>query len=242
MKIVLIGYGKMGQLIGQLAKEKGYSIAGIIDHSNGLLSNEEKLNLLKAADVAIEFTRPDSVFDNIKLCLDADIPIVVGTTGWLDKFDEVETMVMDKNGSLLYASNFSVGVNLFFKLLEQSVQLMNAYPDYHISVKEWHHQKKLDAPSGTALSLAKIIDKGKNYKEGIKLEAKENPNAEYLSIEAIRDGEITGTPQVRYQSAIDEITLRHTAFNRNGFAAGALLAAEWLQNKKGIFNFSEIFS
>jgi 4-hydroxy-tetrahydrodipicolinate reductase len=240
MKIVLIGYGKMGQMIAQLAKAKGYSIAGIIDHSQGLLNEEEKLQLLKNADVAIEFTRPDAVIANIELCMKAAIPLVVGTTGWMKLLPEVEQMVRKSNGALLYASNFSIGVNLFMKMLDACNQIMMEYPDYLVSMKEWHHNKKLDAPSGTALSLAEVIKKKRNFKEGNKLDEKENPSADYLSIEAIREGEITGIHQIRFKSEVDEITLRHKAFNRSGFASGALFAAEWLKGKKGIYNFSEI--
>ena len=241
MKIVLIGYGKMGQMIAKLAKDKGYSIAGIIDHKEGLLSNGEKINLLQHADVAIEFTRPDAVMANIELCLEAGIPMVVGTTGWMDYLPQVQQMVAQKNGTLLYASNFSVGVNLFIKMLDVCNNFMLQYPEYKVSMKEWHHAKKLDAPSGTALSLAGIIQQKRKFKEGIKLEEKEHPSTDYLSIEAIRQGEITGIHQIRFSGAVDEITLRHNAFNRSGFASGALFAAEWIREKKGIFNFTEVF-
>lgn len=241
MKIVLIGYGKMGRMIASLAKEKGYSIAGIIDHSEGLLSKEEKIKLLIQGEVAIEFTRPDAVISNIELCLDAGIPLVVGTTGWLTNLPQIEKKVKEKDGTLLYASNFSVGVNLFMKMLEYCNGIMAKYPEYLVSMKEWHHVHKLDAPSGTALSLAGIIQKERNFPGGIKLEANENPSGEHLSVEAIREGEITGIHQIRFKSEIDEITLRHNAFNRSGFAHGAILAAEWIRDKKGIFNFSEVF-
>jgi 4-hydroxy-tetrahydrodipicolinate reductase len=158
----------------------------------------------------------------------------------MNQLGEVSQWVKEKNGSLVYASNFSIGVNLFMKMVDHCNQIMMEYPEYLLSMKEWHHQQKLDAPSGTALSIGEVIQKKRHFPEGIQLNEEEKASKHYLAIEAIREGSITGTHQVRFQSETDEITLRHTAFNRSGFAGGALYAAEWIQGKKGLYNFSEI--
>jgi 4-hydroxy-tetrahydrodipicolinate reductase len=240
MKIVLIGYGKMGQMIAQMASARGHEIIAILDSAKASATEADKIELLKNGDVAIEFTRPDAVIGNIELCLKAGIPLVTGTTGWMNQLGEVSQWVKEKNGSLVYASNFSIGVNLFMKMVDHCNQIMMEYPEYLLSMKEWHHQQKLDAPSGTALSIGEVIQKKRHFPEGIQLNEEEKASKHYLAIEAIREGSITGTHQVRFQSETDEITLRHTAFNRSGFAGGALYAAEWIQGKKGLYNFSEI--
>jgi 4-hydroxy-tetrahydrodipicolinate reductase len=240
MKIVLIGYGKMGQMIAQMATAKGHEISSVFKSAEALANEAEKIELLQKADVAIEFTRPDAVIDNIQLCLKAGIPLVTGTTGWMNRLGEVAQWVKEKNGSLIYASNFSIGVNLFMKMVDQCNRMMMEYPAYMVSMKEWHHSQKLDAPSGTALSIGEIIHQERKFPQGIQLEAEEKASTQYLSVEAIREGSITGIHQVRFQSETDEITLRHKAFNRSGFAGGALFAAEWIKEKKGLYNFNEI--
>ncbi len=235
MKIALIGYGKMGKEIEKIAIDRKHEVVMKISSKNKNFHKDEQF---KSSDVAIEFTRPEAAIDNILKCLDANIPVVCGTTGWYDKLSEVENEVTEKKGTLFYASNFSVGVNLFFALNRYLARLMNGHSEYNCRLKEWHHVHKLDKPSGTALSLASDILKENKKYSGWNLGNSDEENT-LLQIESIREGEIPGTHEVYYQSAIDEILIRHTAHNRKGFATGAIIAAEWILGKKGIFTMND---
>lgn len=234
MKIALIGYGKMGKEIEQIALEKGHEIVLKI-------TSKDKLTVpqLKHCDVAIEFTRPETVIDNINLCLEANVPIVVGTTGWYHAFDQIKQQVTSTNQSLFYATNFSVGVNLFFKLNEQMAQLMQGY-GYELSIEEIHHTQKLDAPSGTAITTAERLLANYPAKKNWKLA--EEASATDIAITAVRTPNVPGTHKVTFNSDIDSISLEHIAHNRKGFAGGALLAAEWLTDKKGVFTMKDLLN
>jgi 4-hydroxy-tetrahydrodipicolinate reductase len=236
MNIALIGYGKMGKIIEKITLERGHTISCIIDKDEDwkLLSNNSI-----PTDVAIDFSTPSTVVKNIKECFAKEIPIVVGTTGWQSEIDILKSLCTQENKSLLWASNFSVGVNIFFKINEELAKRMNQYPQYDVSMEETHHTAKLDAPSGTALSLAdtiiKHIDRKKTWVLG------ESKPTDSLSIQAHRIDPIPGTHRILYDSDIDNIEIIHTAKNRNGFAIGAVIGAEWLVNHKGWHEFKDIF-
>ncbi len=225
MKIALLGYGKMGKAIEQIALERGHEIVLKIGSSNKALITSIK------ADVAIDFSLPSTVVENIKHCFNQDIPIVVGTTGWNDALKEIDTLCHSKKQSLLYASNFSIGVNLFFEMNKKLAELMNHFEQYDVSINETHHTEKLDAPSGTALSLAGQIT------TKIKRKTKEN-----LNIFSHRKTNVIGDHLITYTSEIDQIELNHKAKNRKGFAQGAVLAAEWLIDKKGLFTMTDMLN
>jgi 4-hydroxy-tetrahydrodipicolinate reductase len=233
MNILLIGYGKMGKTIEAIATQQGHTIAGIID-----IHNIETIGHANA-DVAIEFSHPEAAFENVKRCLKANIPVVCGTTGWLERRKEIEEVCQQQNGTFFYASNFSVGVNLFFKLNAQLAKLMNAFPVYNVSVDEIHHTQKKDAPSGTAITLAedilRNIDRKKTWTNG----KEESP--EQLSIFSHRIDPAPGTHTVLYKSEIDNIEIRHTAHTREGFARGAVDVAAWLvaEKKKGVLSMDD---
>lgn len=230
MKIALVGYGKMGKIIHQIALKRGHDVVATLDETPTL----EKLN---NPDVVIEFSSPESAFGNIKFCLENKIPVVAGTTGWLEKKPEVEKIALENETGFLYGSNFSLGVNLFFALNEKLAEMMAPFQnDYSCQLEEIHHIHKKDAPSGTAISIAEGIFKHSDYNSW-KLEETEGTS---LGIEAIREGEVPGTHSVYYRSEVDEIEIKHTAFNRNGFALGAVIAAEFLKDKKGIFSMKEV--
>ena len=231
MKIVLIGYGKMGKTIEQIALSRGHEISGRIDVADNFTSFD------KSADVAIEFTQPAAAIHNLKTCFDKGIPVVCGTTGWLQHKDEVEKHCQGKNGTLLYSSNFSLGVNLFFKLNEYLSTLMNRHNQYEVSIDETHHTQKKDAPSGTAITLAQGVMKNLTRKKEWHLGTTENPNA--LVINSFRIDPAPGTHVVKYASEVDDIEITHTAHTREGFALGAVLVAEWLAGKKGIFTMDD---
>lgn len=237
MNIALIGYGKMGKEIEQIALSRGHKIALIVDAHN---ASSYSLEELKKADVAIEFSTPDSALDNIHKCFDAGVPVVVGTTGWLNKLEEVKKACTDKNQTLFYTSNYSIGVNLFFKLNQQLAKLMNRYKEYNVSMEEIHHVHKLDAPSGTAISLAnqvlENIDEKKKWVNAATADKSE------LGIISKRLDEVPGTHTVTYSSDIDEISISHIAYSRKGFALGAVVAAEWVHNKKGIFGMEQLMA
>ena len=191
---------------------------------------------LSIADAAIDFSHPSAAFDNIKNCIDSQVPVVSGTTGWLDRFDEIKSYCQDHNGAFIYASNFSIGVNLFFNLNAHLAKMMEQIKGYDVSMEEIHHVHKLDAPSGTAISLANdILENSEKKQWNI-----ESPKSDDLFIKVKREGEVPGTHSVSYTSAIDGIEIKHTAFNRTGFALGAVVAAEWLQEKKGVFNMKDV--
>ena len=235
MNIALLGYGKMGKEIEKAAIERGHSIVLKVDVNN---ANTFTLSELKEADVAIEFSTPSTAISNMYKCFDAGVPVVVGTTGWLEQLNEVKQKCVDTNQTLFYASNYSIGVNLFFKLNEYLAKLMNAFPNYNVAMEEIHHIHKLDAPSGTAISLADQIlgkiDRKNNWVNTVEKDQKE------LSIISKRIDEVPGTHTVTYQSAVDEISMTHTAHNRTGFAVGAVVAAEWLKGKKGVFGMNDL--
>ena len=234
MNIALIGYGKMGKEIEAIALKRGHSVVLKINSSN---SNSIKENDLKKADVAIEFSTPQTVLENIKKCLEAELPIVVGTTGWYENFEVVKKNCVEKKGSLFHATNYSLGVNLFFKVNSYLAELMNKYSDYEVSMEEIHHIHKLDKPSGTAITLANQAIAKLERKNNWSIDSK---NPDTLFIKDIREGEVPGTHIIKYHSDIDDIEIMHKAHNRKGFALGAVIAAEFLHNKKGIYTMSDI--
>ena len=230
MKIALVGYGKMGKIIGEIAESRGHEVVAKLNESPTL----ENLN---DPDVVIEFSNPEVAFNNIKICLENIIPVVCGTTGWLDQKPEIEKIATENETAFLYGSNFSLGVNLFFALNEKLADLMKNFSEYKVQLEEIHHTHKKDAPSGTAISLAEGIIKNDNRFDAWKLdETKGNE----LGIFAIRQDEVPGTHSIFYRSEVDEIEIKHTAFNRNGFALGAVIAAEWIQGKKGNFSMKDV--
>ncbi len=237
MNIALLGYGKMGKAIEEIALQKGHNIVMRITDQN--LNELNKENLQKA-DVAIEFTSPQSVVTNIMLCFGAAIPVVCGTTGWLSQMKTVKEKCKEKNGTFLYASNFSIGVNIFFELNKKLAQFMNLHDNYNVSIEEVHHTEKKDAPSGTAITLAEeIIDISSLKNKWIN---NTSQNADELSIISKRINNTPGTHSVKYTSDVEDIEIIHTAHNRTGFAAGAVLAAEFIHDKKGIYNMKDVLN
>jgi 4-hydroxy-tetrahydrodipicolinate reductase len=236
MKIALLGYGKMGKTIEAIVeKEQADEIVLTIDDQN---IYELTTDALRHADVAIEFSTPQSAISNIDMCLDAGVPVVVGTTGWYDRLDWVKKKCTEKNGAVVYASNFSIGVNIFFALNRKLAELMAPEKDYRPRITEVHHTQKKDAPSGTAISLANdILYFNKEKKKWVNSDSVKNDE---LPIISIREGDVRGIHEVQYKSAVDEITLRHEAFSRDGFALGAIKAAHWVVGKKGCFEFKEV--
>lgn len=235
MNIALIGYGKMGKAIEQIALQQGHHIVLKINNSNA-----DQLEHLDnyAIDVAIEFTNPSSAKENVMHCLKKQIPVVCGTTGWKEHIGSVELATAQYNTAFLIASNFSIGVNLFFELNSYLANLMQNYTDYAIQIKETHHTEKKDAPSGTAISLAEQIIAQNESKKHWHLGAT-NDNT-IIPIEAIRQDPAPGTHEITYSSSIDDISIIHTAHNRNGFALGAVMAAAFIHNKKGIFTMKDV--
>ena len=230
MKIALVGYGKMGKIIDEIATQRNHEIVARLNESptSGNLNN---------ADVVIEFSNPEVAFNNIKTCLENNIPVICGTTGWLDQKPEIEKIAAENNTAFLYGSNFSLGVNLFFALNEKLADLMKNFPEYNVQLEEIHHTHKKDAPSGTAISLAEGIIKNDQRFEGWKLEETKEKE---LGIFAIREDEVPGTHSVFYKSSVDEIEIKHTAYSRNGFALGAVITAEWIQGKTGNFSMKDV--
>lgn len=229
MKIALLGYGKMGQVIERIALERGHEIVLKKDEFN-------TFDGLSTADVAIDFSVPMAAVENISACFNNNVPVVSGTTGWLDRYDEMIALCKEKNGGFISSSNFSLGVNLFFGLNEYLAKIMTNIEGYKVSMEEIHHIHKLDAPSGTAISLAQGVIENSNYSKWTLEEAKDNE----IHIEAVRTGEVPGTHTVTYDSGIDSIEIKHTAHNREGFALGAVIAAEWLAGKHGIFSMRDV--
>lgn len=235
IKIALIGYGKMGKAIEEIALERGHEIVLKIDLHNA--ADFTAANLQKA-DAAIEFTGPQSAFANVMKCLEYGVPLVCGSTGWLDKMHEAKKFCTQQNGSFLYASNFSVGVNIFFEINKRLAELMKPHTAYQVSMEEIHHTQKKDAPSGTAVTLAEQVIEKTGWKS--KWVNEETNHPQELSIISKRIDPAPGTHTVRYQSAIDTIEIIHTAHNRTGFATGAVLAAEFVTGKKGIFSMKDV--
>ena len=232
MKIALLGYGRMGQAIEKFALQRAHQIVFTLD-------KDSAQGDLSKADVAINFSVPQSAVANIKSALEKQIPVVSGTTGWLDDYEEVAAFCKAQNTGFLYASNFSIGVNLFFKINTLVAKLMKSHQeDYQPSLEEIHHIHKLDAPSGTALSLADSVLNESLFKEW---ELDGNSKTK-LNIHSKREGEVPGTHTVKYTSSIDEISLKHEAFGRDGFALGAVIAAEWLMGKKGVFGMKDVLN
>lgn len=229
MKIALLGYGKMGKTIERLAVEMGHSVVfkNTSDWSEGNLED---------ADVAIEFSVPESAVANISKVLEVGIPIVSGTTGWTEDLPEMVKLCEVRNGSFIYASNFSIGVNLFFSINEYAAKLISKWKEYDVSIEEIHHTEKKDAPSGTAISLAEQVLEYSD-KKAWKLDAKSDDE---LKITSIRESDVKGTHIVAYESAIDTVSLKHEAHSREGFAKGAILAAEWLMGKKGVYTMKDV--
>jgi len=245
MNIALIGYGKMGQIIERFAIERGHEVVLKISKDN---LDELTSSNLRKADVAIDFSAPDAAIKNIYACFDANVPLIVGTTGWYGQLQDIKNECVRGNHSLLYGSNFSIGVNLFFHINEVLAKVMNNYPAYDVQVEEIHHTQKLDAPSGTAMTIAEgIINNLDGKSEWVNELAGNEPTdvvltKEQLLIVSERIENIPGTHTVVYSSEVDEIEIKHTAHNRAGFALGAVVAAEWLENKQGFYNIADIFN
>ncbi|MDO9255380.1 MAG: 4-hydroxy-tetrahydrodipicolinate reductase [Bacteroidales bacterium] len=236
MKIALLGYGKMGREVEKIALEQEHTIVLIIDNENDWL---EKGELLKGCDVAIEFSMPAIAIENIRRCFDANVPIVVGTTGWYDQFQQISDLCVSGNKTLFYSTNFSIGVNIFFDINRRLASLLQAYPMYSPAMVEIHHTQKLDAPSGTAITLANdIIAANPRFTKFTKTD----PGPGEIAIQSIREGNVPGTHTITWTSEIDQITITHEAKGRRGLAAGALMAAEWVQNKQGVYTMKDILS
>ena len=229
MKIALVGYGKMGKIIDEIAQKRGHEIVARLNET----PNRENLN---NPNIVIEFSNPQAAFENIKFCLENKIPVICGTTGWLVKKSEIEKIALENNIAFLYGSNFSLGVNLFFALNIQLVKLMNKFDEYSCQLEEIHHTQKKDSPSGTAISIAEGIIANSKYEAW---KSNETLDKE-LGIFSIREDEIPGTHSVFYKSEVDEIEIKHTAFNRSGFALGAVIAAEWTFGKNGVFSMKDV--
>ena len=235
MKIALIGYGKMGKAIEEIAISRGHQVVLKVSIDN---LEDNTVSKIQEADLAIEFTGPDSAYDNVIRCLEAGVPVVSGSTGWLSRMEEVKQYCQEHNGTFLYASNFSVGVNVFFEVNKRLAALMAPHPDYDVRITEIHHTEKRDSPSGTAITLAEqVMEKIKRKKEWVN---HISDNLGELEILSERTDPAPGTHTIEYNSSIDTITITHTAHNRKGFATGAVLAAEFIAGKKGIYRMSDV--
>ncbi len=230
MKIALLGYGKMGKVIEKIALQRGHDIVLKKTQLNSFQGLQE-------ADIAIDFSIPDAAVNNISECLKNNIPVISGTTGWLQNYSEIENLCNEKKGSFIYSSNFSLGVNIFFKLNENLAKMMQKFSQYKVSMEETHHTQKLDAPSGTAISLANQIIENSGYTNWT---LNQNSSQNEIYINAKRIENISGTHSINYNSNVDSIEIIHTAHNREGFALGAVIAAEWLVGKKGIFTMKDV--
>lgn len=237
MNIALIGYGRMGHEIEKIAIERGHQIGLIIDVDN---QNDLNAENLKGIDVAIEFTIPASAINNYKSCFDAGVPVVSGTTGWLSQWNEVVSYCMKNETAFFYASNFSLGVNLFFELNRKLAALMQPFEQYRVEMTEVHHTRKLDAPSGTAISLAEDVLKAYPSLKG--WVNQRSTQDDELGIESLREGDVPGIHTIRYDSEVDFIEITHDAKSRKGFALGAVLAAEFTAGKKGILNMKDLLN
>jgi 4-hydroxy-tetrahydrodipicolinate reductase len=229
MKIALLGYGKMGKVIERIALERGHEIVLRKTSADGYTG-------LENADVAIDFSIPDAAVGNISACLNGNIPVISGTTGWLEHYHDIAQLCEEKQGAFIYGSNFSLGVNIFFELNDYLAKMMSKLKQYKVSMEEIHHTQKLDAPSGTAISLAKDIINHSDYSSW----ALENAKADEILIDAKRIADVPGTHSIFYDSEVDSIEIKHTAHNREGFALGAVVAAEWLVGKKGIYTMKDV--
>lgn len=231
MKIILLGYGKMGKIIERMAIERGHTISARID-----VNNQDEF-ITAEGDVAIEFSHPDAAFDNVRKALLKNIPVVCGTTGWLHKKNDIEALCKQQNGAFFYASNYSLGVNIFFKVNEYLAQIMNSFPEYQVALDEVHHTEKKDAPSGTAITLADGVMKHLSRKQQW-VDADTNQESDLL-IKSFRIADVPGTHVVKYASAIDDLEIKHIAHSREGFAKGAVMVAEWIRDKKGVLSMDD---
>jgi 4-hydroxy-tetrahydrodipicolinate reductase len=230
MKIALLGYGKMGQTIEKIAVSRGHEIVLTIDKD----APEYDISV---ADVAIDFSTPSSAVDNITNCLDNSVPIISGTTGWLDHFEDMKKLCSDQKGAFIYASNYSLGVNIFFELNNHLAKMMGNLDQYNVAIEEIHHKQKLDEPSGTAITLAEgVIEHTQNTQWELDKASQENS----IPVSAIRSPEVPGTHTITYNSSVDQIDIKHTAHNRQGFALGAVVAAEWIVGKTGVFTMKDV--
>ena len=231
MKIALLGYGKMGKVIERIAIERGHEIVLKKDENN-------TYDGLSNADVAIDFSVPTAAVENISNCFHTHVPVVSGTTGWLERYDEIIALCNEKKGGFISSSNFSLGVNLFFEVNDYLAKIMAPYTSYSVAMEEIHHTQKLDAPSGTAISLANGVIENSNYTKW----TIDKPAANEIQIEALRVEDVPGTHTVTYNSNVDSIEIKHTAHNREGFALGAVIAAEWLAGKQGVFTMKDVLN
>ena len=231
MKIALLGYGKMGKVIERIAIERGHEIVLKKDENN-------TYDGLSNADVAIDFSVPTAAVENISNCFHTQVPVVSGTTGWLEHYDQILALCQEKKGGFISSSNFSLGVNLFFELNDYLAKIMAPYNSYSVAMEEIHHTQKLDAPSGTAISLANGVIENSNYTKW----TLDKPAANEIQIEALRVEDVPGTHTVTYNSNVDSIEIKHTAHNREGFALGAVIAAEWLAGKQGVFTMKDVLN
>jgi len=238
MKIAMIGTGKMGEAAANAARNSGHEIILQINHLNRA---EFTVEDLRKADIAIEFTQPNAVIENLYWCLEAAIPVVTGTTGWHDHYSEVRDRFVEEKGSLLAATNFSVGVNILFELNKQLAEWMKDHPSYQPHLEESHHTIKLDKPSGTAVTMAlDLLQNNANYRDWKLEESNLDVPKNVLGIQSIREGDVIGMHEMTWTSPIDKISIKHEAFNRDGFAQGAVLAAEWLKGKIGVFGMADV--
>ncbi|MDY0781171.1 4-hydroxy-tetrahydrodipicolinate reductase [Tenacibaculum sp. IB213877] len=231
MKIALLGYGRMGKEIEKIALQRGHEIV--------IKTSGKETYDITLADVAIDFSIPTSAYNNISNCITHNIPVVSGTTGWLDKYQDIVNLCKKNQGAFIYASNFSLGVNIFFELNKQLAKMMNSLKQYNVSIEEIHHTKKLDAPSGTAITLAEGIIENSD-KTQWELDGKSSK--EIIPITAVRTPDVPGTHTITYTSEVDTIDIKHTAHNRQGFALGAVIAAEWLKDKTGVFTMKDVLN
>ena len=231
MKIALLGYGKMGKVIEKIALQRGHEIVM-------RKSSSDSFNGLENADIAIDFSVPSAAVTNVSTCLNQGIPIVSGTTGWLDEYETMVSLCQKENGAFIYGSNFSLGVNLFFELNDYLAKIMSKFNQYQVAMEEIHHTQKLDAPSGTAISLAKGIINNSHYQNWVL----ENPKSDEIVIDAKRIEKVPGTHSVIYNSEVDSIEIKHIAHNREGFALGSVIAAEWLLGRKGVFTMKDVLN
>ena len=232
MKIALLGYGKMGKIIEQIAMQRGHKIVLKIDKGDNAYD-------IRKADVAIDFSIPSAAVSNISNCLKNGVPVISGTTGWLNQFDDMVALCKERDGAFIYASNYSLGVNIFFELNKQLAKMMASLKQYNVSMEEIHHTQKLDAPSGTAITLAEGVIENTDYSNW-ELDKSNSKNT--LSIVAKRIEKVPGTHMVNYNSEVDNISISHTAHNRQGFALGAVIAAEWIVGKTGVFTMKDVLN
>lgn len=237
LKIIIIGYGRMGREIKPVAEKRGHEVFMTIDKDNQEDFTPENL---KKADVAIEFTQPDTAFDNIMKCFESNLPVVSGTTGWMDRFYDIRRYCLENDQAFFHAANFNIGMNLFFKVNEYLAKIMNHYSNYDVEIEETHHVHKVDAPSGTAVKLAESLINEIKRKNRWKKEKSEK--SDEILVKSIREDEVPGIHKVMYSSSFDEVELKHSAKSREGFALGAVMAAEFIHDKQGIYSMDDLLN